>query len=94
MSGHVVYRIWSGDTLLYVGLTMDLSQRLKAHSIGKPWWVEVTHITLTHYESKADAARAEELAIDSESPKYNRSRTYTNVPGGRRSNHVARELTS
>lgn len=67
----VVYRHFSLDgELLYIGSSINVSQRTKAH-VGKIWFSEIANITLEHHQNRRDALDAERKAIKSESPKYN-----------------------
>lgn len=69
---HALYRFYDrSDVLLYVGITMDLPKRLKAHRKEKPWWLEISSITVEPHESRAAALDAEAEAIRSEKPLYN-----------------------
>jgi predicted GIY-YIG superfamily endonuclease len=73
----VVYRFRDvQDALLYVGITVDLGNRLNGHAKEKPWWREAITVTLSHHPD-IESAREEELrAIRTERPKYN----VANVP--------------
>lgn len=69
---HVLYRFYSATgQLLYVGITMNPSTRFKQHRKTKDWWGEVIGITLEHYESRDELARAERRAIQVERPLHN-----------------------
>lgn len=69
---HVLYRFYDRtDTLLYVGITMDLPKRMGNHRKEKPWWAAVDHITVEHFDNREDALAAEAEAIRTESPLYN-----------------------
>lgn len=69
--GYMVYRIWSkaGD-LLYVGCTAHYINRIRQHRT-KPWWPEVTRITVEHYLDIYEASDAEQTAIAAEKPLHN-----------------------
>ena len=66
-----VYRAFSdaGD-LLYVGVTDQPQVRLAAHAT-KERWAEVDDVTLTWYDTRAEAEAAERLAIRTEKPSWN-----------------------
>jgi len=67
-----LYRIYDIDgQLLYVGITIDRDRRMWQHSITQPWWDEVEHIFFDKYDTRREAAKAEEKAIRSERPTYN-----------------------
>lgn len=68
----VVYRAFSPDgRLLYVGLSTSVGQRLVAHQQDKDWWCDVASVTLTHFETRGQAAEAEVAAIRDENPVHN-----------------------
>lgn len=70
---HALYRFYSADgELLYVGITVDPGRRFPQHQLDKPWWHEVSGITLSApYPNRESAAAAERLAIEVEAPRYN-----------------------
>jgi hypothetical protein len=68
---HCLYRFWSADVLLYVGITVDPGNRWRAHMGEKPWWTQVDKITLESFPTRRDALMAETIAIRHESPLYN-----------------------
>lgn len=57
--------------LLYVGITMSVEARFRAHRHGKSWWDEIATIDLTHYGSARELDEAEVQAIYAEKPLYN-----------------------
>jgi predicted GIY-YIG superfamily endonuclease len=82
MTEHALYRFYGiNDELLYIGITANIGSRLKQHSKAKPWWTDVHHITLEHYEDRAKVLAAETAAIIAERPRhnivYNRNRPAT-----------------
>lgn len=67
-----LYRFYnSDDELLYIGITLNPSERFKQHKGEKPWWTEVARIEIQTYESRQAVTDAEQAAIRSERPKYN-----------------------
>jgi predicted GIY-YIG superfamily endonuclease len=69
---HVVYRHLSADgELLYVGVTGDPYERMKAHRRTSSWWPQVARLVIRVYPSRRAALDAERHAIASESPRYN-----------------------
>lgn len=69
---HALYRFFDRtDALLYVGITMDLGARLKSHRREKPWWLDIHHITVEHFATRAEALAAEAKAIRAEGPLHN-----------------------
>lgn len=67
----VLYRFFGfDDSLLYVGITHRLNERLSEHKRAKPW-AEVARITLEHFDSREAALFAEGEAIRSELPAWN-----------------------
>lgn len=67
-----LYRFYDAvDALLYVGITVDPSQRFRAHRDEKPWWAEVTRIAIEHYPDREAVEQAEREAIAAERPRWN-----------------------
>lgn len=72
MGQQVLYRLTdSSHHLLYVGVTSDITRRLRRHERGKSWWDQVSTIHLRRYWSRADVLEAERRAIENERPIYN-----------------------
>jgi predicted GIY-YIG superfamily endonuclease len=72
MTTHAVYRFFSaGNSLLYIGITMDPSKRWKRHASDKEWWHEVDHVKIEKQPSREAALAAETTAIRLENPRYN-----------------------
>ena len=75
---HQVYILRNADEdVLYVGVTSNLKNRLRAHSRIKPWWSEVSPERTTTSEPIAWelALTSEEHYIRTLSPRYNRRQT-------------------
>ena len=67
-----LYRHYDVDkVLLYVGISMDAAKRTAKHSRSSDWFKRVRVITLEHFESRAEAERAEVAAIVKEKPAFN-----------------------
>lgn len=72
MSKHyVLYRVYGGDRLLYIGQTSQPNLRFRKHAEAKDWWPGVTSIELEHFRSRDDLERAEQAAIRTERPALN-----------------------
>lgn len=70
----MVYLLYGADNqLLYVGATIDHTQRFISHLRTKEWWPEVARAEVTWYDSQWPAQAAEQIAIRQGRPKYNRS---------------------
>ena len=68
----VVYRMYDeSDTLLYVGCTHELEERLAAHRRQKSWTARAVRVDVQQFDTRADALAAEEAAIRRERPRYN-----------------------
>lgn len=67
----VLYRLYGGEGLLYIGIAHKVATRLVQHSQSKPWFDEVTSIFVERYRTRAEATEAERLAIIAEQPKFN-----------------------
>lgn len=69
---HCLYRFFnSNGDLLYVGITNSLPLRLEQHNDAKPWWTEVSHARIQHYDDRSSVLVAEKSAIETEFPFYN-----------------------
>ena len=71
--GYHLYRMYASDgTLLYIGKTEHLRERLQSHYLSKPWIYEVAWIdTEDEHLDEIAASAAEQKAIQREHPKYN-----------------------
>lgn len=67
-----LYRIWSGELLLYVGISKSFLKRFSEHMVDQPWADEVTNVSCDVYETREQAIEAEKEAIEDEKPKYNK----------------------
>jgi predicted GIY-YIG superfamily endonuclease len=71
---HVYWMYAADDTLLYVGMTGRLRERLKRHYLTQPWIDEVARIDAEdEYMDKDAAYYAEQMAIRRWRPKYNKT---------------------
>lgn len=69
---HALYRFYdTTGTLLYVGITADPGARWRKHAHGKPWWHEITQITIETHPTRAAVLEAERAAIITEKPRHN-----------------------
>lgn len=67
-----LYRLYdSTGTLLYVGVSLNVAQRMSQHRAVKPWWTDVARIELEHYDTRGRVLAAELAAIRAEAPLYN-----------------------
>lgn len=96
----VVYRLFNQDgSVIYIGSTGNLKQRLSAHRRDKSWWPEVDRVETEAHPDRDSAYAAEDAAILAEKPRHNaRSRvgstTGTNInfrihPMGRKEEFLA-----
>ena len=67
----VVYRYWSDEELLYIGVTDDIFRRDHEHRKYDDWTERATSITLEHFSSRMMADCAEWRAIRLECPVFN-----------------------
>jgi len=66
-----IYRMFNKDNvLLYVGCTTNLPNRIAMHD-GKPWFDEVSSITVSNFGDKESQLVEESRAIYDEEPLYN-----------------------
>lgn len=67
-----LYRLFDDKHhLLYVGISASAIARLSQHISEKPWASEIAHVSVEHYETRAEAAEAEREAIRLERPRHN-----------------------
>lgn len=57
--------------LLYVGIAGNPGRRFEQHAGDKPWWGDVSSITLEHFTTREAALAAETRAIKTERPRHN-----------------------
>lgn len=70
-----LYRLLNAeDRLLYIGISCNPQQRLKAHH-GRSWWHEVKQVKLEWFPSRPEAEAAERLAIRTDKPQHNIAET-------------------
>lgn len=68
-----VYRLYDADgLLLYVGISSDLADRFGTHAGNKWWWPDVARRTAEGYSTREEALTAEDEAIRTEAPLFNR----------------------
>lgn len=76
MTRTTLYRMYDrDDTLLYVGVSLNVTARLTKHS-SRSFWDSVERIELRHFDERQDALDAETLAIATEHPVFNLSRPH------------------
>lgn len=67
-----LYRMYDeGGSLLYVGISLRMAQRLSEHRADKEWWPEIGTVKLEHFDQRNKAEEAERHAIARENPRYN-----------------------
>jgi hypothetical protein len=65
----------SDDVLLYVGITGEpVMRRVQGHRGRSSWFREISYIKLEHFQTRALAEIAEQIAILVERPLYNTRR--------------------
>ena len=69
---HALYRFYDATgTLLYIGITADPGNRWRSHAQDKPWWQQVTNITVETHPTRTAVLDAERAAIIAEKPTHN-----------------------
>jgi predicted GIY-YIG superfamily endonuclease len=58
--------------LLYVGISNNWTQRLNQHYKDSTFFEKAKHITLSHYETRAEVEEAERKAIETEGALFNK----------------------
>lgn len=77
-----LYRYFSGDTLLYIGVSVNAYYRAQQHQQNAAWWEDATHVTFEKFDTREAVEEAETRAIRSEKPKYNVVKTrFSRIPG-------------
>lgn len=72
-----VYKLYDvEDTLLYVGLSKSLGQRLTAHEKSKEWWSKVVEVAIERFEVYGQAKRKERHLITWLRPLYNKQHNF------------------
>lgn len=72
MSPTTLYRFFDADDrLLYVGISLSVVERLRAHRSDKHWFPDLARATFENFDSRREAAAAELAAIKAEKPIYN-----------------------
>jgi predicted GIY-YIG superfamily endonuclease len=67
-----VYQLFDGDgTLMYVGVSLSLAQRMRQHRQGKRWWPQVARIEVSHCATRQEALFMEFCLIQRLQPRYN-----------------------
>jgi predicted GIY-YIG superfamily endonuclease len=70
-----LYRFYAADgELLYVGITQQIETRWKTHQRDKIWWNDVARKEHVWIETRAEAEELERTAIQTEHPRYDRTR--------------------
>ncbi|MFM9649854.1 MULTISPECIES: GIY-YIG nuclease family protein [Streptomyces] len=77
-----VYRFFDKTgRLLYVGIAYDPAERWKYHAAKTRWWKDAVDNTIEWYDTRAEAERAEEVALRYEKPIYNKAGSVTPYQG-------------
>lgn len=67
-----LYRFFDSDgSLLYIGISLSVVQRLQGHLREKQWIPETGSLTWVTYETREAAEEAERFAIKTERPPHN-----------------------
>lgn len=70
-----LYRHFDKDgRLLYVGISLSVIGRLAQHRGRAHWYKRITRIEVEWFDTRAEAAHAEMIAIQDENPECNISR--------------------
>jgi predicted GIY-YIG superfamily endonuclease len=71
---HILYRFYDRtNVLLYVGITVNLGERMQQHAGSKDWWLHVDRSAtrIEYFDTRSAALDAERDAIKSEKPLHN-----------------------
>ena len=69
--GYFVYWLRDDYGTLYVGYTENPSRRIKEHSKQKPWFSEITNISIKRFATKEEALKTEAFEIEFGEDLYN-----------------------
>lgn len=61
----------AANTLLYVGISLNAIDRLRAHVFGSHWSSEISQVKVEYFPSRQAALAAEKSAIRDEHPRWN-----------------------
>lgn len=79
-----VYRVFNADgDLLYIGSTIGIEWRMKAHERNTRWWAVADRFEFEHFNTEAEARAAEVAAIGAEFPRWNIRGRSPEHPDGR-----------
>ena len=67
-----LYRHFSGQALLYVGISLGPVSRLEQHRHNSSWANQIDRITIERFPSREEASAAEIAAIKAEKPQFNK----------------------
>lgn len=78
-----LYRLLDASgRLLYVGIGYRVSARYRSHAAEKDWWPLVASRTVEWFETREAAEVAEEAAINTEAPLFNKTKYRQRVSTG------------
>ena len=78
-----LYRCFNNkDELLYIGISVSATTRNSQHAKGSVWASDVVVISIERLNTRQLALAAEEKAIKTEYPKYNKQHNYGEIPRG------------
>jgi len=87
----VLYRFFDADdNLLYVGISVSIEKRFHDHEKRSTWWDEAAYCLFERFPSRDAVRKAEEIAIKTENPKYNKDLN----PNYESANHHFRKIKS
>jgi hypothetical protein len=66
-----LYRFWNGETLLYIGVSINAYARANQHRRDADWWPEADRMTIETFPDRAAVLAAEAAAIIAEAPRFN-----------------------
>jgi hypothetical protein len=68
-----LYRHYNGEgVLLYIGISLDTIVRLRNHEHYSSWFSNIARITIERFPTRSEAEKAEQTAILTEKPLFNR----------------------
>lgn len=89
-----VYRCYDVEgRLLYVGITILVTNRLARHQKDKVWWREAVRVELKHFDTRREAELDELHAIAHERPRWNLAQSNAAGPARPRQQLLFRDGT-
>lgn len=74
-----LYRHYSGEELVYIGISISAFNRLSGHKSTSKWFMDISKVDIEWFENRQKALEAEANAIKTERPKFNIAHNKENI---------------